>query len=312
MNLYLYHNNEQSGPFPLEAVQEMVRLGTVPETALAWYEGAPEWMPLTTFLPKQEAAATPPRTRMGRPLVPAAKPVDTSSFYERLPGAIAYPFRRNGIILLLTGTVFFWLLGIGQRFVFLFSLVLGVISGGYLFAYMQAIIQSSAQGDDEMPPWPDFADWVQDIIQPFFRFVGILAVCLGPGLLTLLYAGVTEVGGSPAPAGLALGVALLVVGGLYLPMGLLAVSMADGLAGLNPLFVIPSILRVPGQYVVACVVLGAVVALDALIEPLVAKLLPIPLLFSLLQAFLSLYFLTLEMRILGLLYYTNRGNLRWF
>jgi len=37
----------------------MVRLGSLPQTAHVWYEGAPDWIPLPTFLQQYPVPATP-------------------------------------------------------------------------------------------------------------------------------------------------------------------------------------------------------------------------------------------------------------
>jgi len=99
------------------------------------------------------------------------------SFYRQIPGTFAYPFKRNGIILLVLGTILFTILDFLGGFKMLgrggiFSLLVSVISTGYLFAYMQKIIAHSAQGEDEMPDFPDFTDWWSDIILPFLLLPG--------------------------------------------------------------------------------------------------------------------------------------------
>jgi len=88
-------------------------------------------------------------------------------------------------------------------------------------------------------------------------------------------------------------------------------AMADSLTGLNPLFVIPSICRVPLEYLVACCVVLVIYAVKLAVG-LVLVFLSIPLVTALLSGFLSLYFLTVEMRLLGTLYYTRKDRLNWF
>jgi hypothetical protein len=189
--------------------------------------------------------------------------------------------------------------------------MLMVFSGGYLFAYMQNIIVTSAQGDETMPPWPEFTEWYQDIVLPFCRYFATLLLCLGPGYY-LLFKALRPYDLDEDQAGsLVGGIAVLLVGGFYFPMGLLGVAMADGLSGLNPMVIIPSILRVPLQYVIACLLLGMLVIAELVGETVLEMLLPIPLVTSLAIQFVSLYLLTVEMRLLGLLYYTNRDRLRW-
>ena len=59
MQISVYNNNQQLGPFDLEAVHNMVRLGSLPQTAHVWYDGAPDWIPLPTFLQQYPAPAAP-------------------------------------------------------------------------------------------------------------------------------------------------------------------------------------------------------------------------------------------------------------
>jgi tetratricopeptide (TPR) repeat protein len=48
--IYLYKNGSQSGPFPIAHVRAWLKAGRVKETDQAWYEGASEWMPLSSVL----------------------------------------------------------------------------------------------------------------------------------------------------------------------------------------------------------------------------------------------------------------------
>ena len=107
-------------------------------------------------------------------------------------------------------------------------------------------------------------------------------------------------------------VGLALIGLSYLPMALLAVAMADSIAGINPLFVIPSILKVPVEYLVACCILIAVFIVQVVCNVVLDRIIPIPVVPALLSGFVSLYFLTAEMRLLGVMYYTNKEKLNWF
>jgi len=59
MQISVFNNGQQLGPFPLDAVHNMVRLGSLPDTAHVWYEGAPDWIPLPTFLQQYPVPAAP-------------------------------------------------------------------------------------------------------------------------------------------------------------------------------------------------------------------------------------------------------------
>jgi hypothetical protein len=252
--------------------------------------------------PVVAAAVTPARRRSG----PRKLPED-SRFGEQLREAIAYPLRRDGMVLLLCGTIVFSLFEVAQlvlsrlRFAGIFGLAYLIVlamSGGYLFAFMQAIITSSAQGDTDMPPWPEVSNFVSDLLGPFFRLIVIVVACVGPGFILLTIS-------SP------IGIVVMFIGVLCLPMVLLTVAMADGLAGLNPFVIFSGIAKVPGRYLCICLVFLVVLAVQRGGEFLLAYS-PIPILPAVIAIFLSLYGLAVEMRLLGLLYYTNRERFAWF
>ena len=127
----------------------------------------------------------------------------------------------------------------------------------------------------------------------------------------------------PLPAaGIAL-IPTIVFGCLYFPMAFLAVAIKDNVFASNPLVVVPSILRVPLEYIVAAILLAGMFGVrwlgDAISGEMGHRALrtesisEMLLLFGLrmLWAFLSVYLLTVTMRILGLLYLTKRDRLGW-
>lgn len=307
--VYLHHEGQQLGPYSLETAREIVASGSVPSDVLAWSEGMTHWVPLAELLPPMEvrsaavAATEPGEERKER------------SFPSSVAWALVYPFQKDGLILLGTGTVFFWIGGVVGRFGGIWSMGLAIFAAGYLAAYLQSIIQSSARGEDEMPAWPDFTDLYEDILQPCLRIWATCLLCLGPGWAMLNW--VSKVSrGNEAPVPGWVGWTLLVAGGLYLPMALMAVAMADSLAALSPRLVIPSILRVPGDYLVGCGILALSVGLSLVLSFFQPTFTQVPLLSSLIEGFLDpfwrLFWLTVEMRVLGLLYFHNSRRLGWF
>jgi hypothetical protein len=231
------------------------------------------------------------------------------TFFNSIPGAFAYAAKGNGLILLIGGTLFFtvldWLMaffsrvpGAGLMVMLAFIIVL-ITSVGYTFAYMQAIIMSSVNGEEEMPEWPEISSFGDSLAVPFFRFVSIWVACLFPGVLAWIYLHWIA------------GVVLLALGLVCIPMALLTVAVADSLAGLNPLIILSSIAKAPGSYAVTLLmfllVLGVVGGLERLVN-----LVPIPIVPTLAQNFIALYGLAVVMRVLGLLYYTQQEKFAWF
>jgi hypothetical protein len=183
-----------------------------------------------------------------------------------------------------------------------FSFIIALFASGYLCAYLQKIVQSSALGDENMPTWPDVSEFGQEVVQPALQYLGSFVLCLGPGVLCLTLA---------PPAFKPYGYLLLALGSVYLPMALLAVVMYDSLAAVNPRLVIPSILRAPSAYAGVCAGLALVVGVEFLVDAL-SDLLRIPILSSIVLQLVGLYFQVVAMRILGLFYYTQQERLRWF
>jgi hypothetical protein len=237
-----------------------------------------------------------------------------TNFFALWREAFSYPLKKDGAILLVCGTVVFsflsgarWVLYtgvksmgfLGASFWATFFLCV-VMSVGYLFAFMQSIIQSSARGDQAMPDWPEISAFWDDLVVPFFQFTCIWVLCLGPGiavmwLLKLPFAGVP----------------LICLGLFCLPMAILTVAMADTILGFNPLTIFSGIGKVPGPYLAICGIFLVIIAVVHGIQ-LFLVWTDIPILPTVISTAIGLYGITVEMRLLGLLYYTNQAKLAWF
>jgi hypothetical protein len=263
------------------------------------------------------AEVTPLQVRIERPV--------EIGFYARLPGAFAYPFRGTGVLLLIVGMLIFagMRFGIGAMRVGFRGLALGLVMqvflGGYLFSYLQGILHSTIVGDQEMPDLPPMSNVLDDIIMPFFRLLGVSLICLLPMVILAIW----YISQHETPSGAVL-VSAGLFGCIYYPMAFLAVATLDSVAAANPLVVVPSICKVPREYLVTVVLLAVVFTLrvvgDVMINyyfgPLglfsrsMARLLEM---FGakVFWSFVSLYLLTVTMRILGLLYLTKKDLLGW-
>jgi hypothetical protein len=216
------------------------------------------------------------------------------TFFSRLPGALAYPFKRGGIFFYIVGALLYLLVDLTP----VFKIRVAIVVGGYLVACMQKIIQATAQGDQQPPSWPDVTEFASDVLMPFLLFAGTVAICFAPAIVSAFYMPLATI-------------PLAVLGALYLPMGMLAVAMFDRFAALNPMLVILSILKVPGQYLVVLLVMGLVLALRFGLLLLLQLFMPW-LAAAVIVDLVAFYFLIVEMRMLGLLYYSNKQKLGWF
>jgi len=89
MDLYLHHQGQQLGPYPLQTVQEMLRQGDASASDLVWGEGMPEWMPLSAFLAQNPSGTAAPASAAPIQPVPPRNPApsqNSDAFARRLVG----------------------------------------------------------------------------------------------------------------------------------------------------------------------------------------------------------------------------------
>jgi len=273
---------------------------------------------------------TPVRVQIQRPPPP-------KGFYAQLPGAFVYPFRGSGVLVLIVGTILLAAIkmgggmggfglrtGMGSGFrggmsFGWWGLMARVIVLGYLFTYMQSIIHSTAVEEAEMPPLPSMSNFWEDIVLPCLQLIGLTLISFAPAIGVGFWVVATE----QESMGVLL-VSVFALGCLYFPMAFLAVALLDSVAAANPLQVIPSIFKVPLEYLVAVLALAGVLGIRALGDFVLLELFPRGLathsinkllgMFAA-QAFwslASLYLLTVGMRILGLLYVAKKDKLGWY
>ncbi len=242
--------------------------------------------------------------------VKITRPVEIG-FFARLPGAIIYPFRGTGILVLIVGTLVF--AGLNFMSAGLFSILMKIVALGYLFSYMQNIIFAAAAEEKEMPELPG----MDDLFGGFGRLAGTVLMSFGVaiGLLVARYFGVDV----PMSAIIITGL----LGCLYFPMAFLAVAMKDNVMASNPLVVVPSILRVPLQYFVTVIILVSIFGIQRIGNMLAAgseavtfsttdmTVMFIAIGFHIIWSFINVYLLTVNSHIMGLLYATQKEKLGW-
>jgi hypothetical protein len=245
------------------------------------------------------------------PLEVKITPPVKTGFLASLPGAIGYPFRGTGILVLIVGTLVF--AGLGAMSAGMFSLLMKIVAAGYLFSYMQNIIHATAAEEKEMPELPG----MDDLFGGFCRLAGTVLISFGMaiGLLAARYFNVDM----PVSAIFITGI----LGTLYFPMAFLAVAIKDNVMAANPLVVVPSILRVPLQYLVTVIVFVSIFGIQQIGNILAAgsktttftttdmSVMFIAIGFRMIWSFISVYLLTVNMRILGLLYAAQKEKLGW-
>ncbi len=237
------------------------------------------------------------------PSTPAHQRKTRPGFFVSLPGAFIYPFKGSGLLLMLTGMVFYILLAIAMKIAL--ALCAAVFAGGYLVSYMFRIINTSGEGESELPDWPGFADWWEDIIVPFFQVASINVLCFLPAIAYALVGPMYDLFDPLILIGLG------ALGLFYQPMALMSVAMHSSLAGFSPKIVFRAIFKTFFAYLVTCIVMCGIFVVSG-VGGLLTALIPIPFVGTIIQGTLSFYLLAVEMRILGLLYYTYEDRLGWF
>ena len=235
------------------------------------------------------------------------------SFFQRFPECFAYPFTHGGVWLLIIGTVLLafldavaWVARLAPGYGPLALMILTVATYGYLFVYMQRIVTATAYGEERVPDWPEFSEWWDDIVRPFLMLIFTIAFCFGFPLGYMIYVGAREEPSIPVL------MSLIALGFLYFPMALLAVAMSDNFFALNPFVVFPAILKTRFEYIVACAAFFVVAGVYYLSKVVLYRLIPVPIVPAVVGGFCFLYFLTVNMRLLGIMYYTNRNRLGWY
>jgi hypothetical protein len=261
-----------------------------------------------------ETAEALPTAHTAAAAIAAITPVmyEEPSFYRQIPGAFAYPFNKRGMFLLALGAGFFLIIALAGRAALFFRLsfiglllqiLIFVFTYGYLFAYMQRIISTSAHGEDDVPDFPDITEFWSDILLPFFLFAGTLVVTFAPPIAVAIFMHDSQM------FWYAMGITIVLCA-LYFPMALLAVAVTDNFLALSPHVVIPSIVRVLGPYLVAWLVLAMLAITGAGIKWAMGFV-SVPILPAVVVEFVSLYLLFVEMRILGLMFRARRAELGW-
>jgi predicted Zn finger-like uncharacterized protein len=247
----------------------------------------------------EETPPSPPPIRSYWAGTPPGREEDanTRPFLHRLPDAFAYPIKGSGFVLILVGTVCFSFLDFFAS-LSVFGFIATAFVAGYLCAFMMKIVNSSADGKKELPDWPDASDFWDDIIVPLFQVIWTGIFCFAPAIIYLIFVHFDIFFWL-----------LIALGILYFPMALIAVALTNSLLSINPVLIVPSIIKVPVDYLAACAIL-ALIALLANFSQLLVSI--IPLAGLVLKNLLGLYFLVVEAHVLGLIYHANQEKLGWF
>ncbi len=229
-------------------------------------------------------------------------PTRGRAFFALLPGAFVYPFRGQGLILVIIGALFFTFVDFARRIPI--ANLASAFWAAYLTAFLFKIITSTTNGEDQLPDWPSFKDFQADIGSPIILTLGAFAVSFLP---LILYALPGWWFGFLHPVPLA---ALALFGLLYQPMALLSVAIHYSLVGLDPRKIVPAILKTFPGYLMACFVMVLIGAVSGGTKELL-QYFPIPAVGIVVGGAVTFYLSLVEMRVLGLLYRCYEKKFTW-
>jgi hypothetical protein len=224
-----------------------------------------------------------------------------------------YPLKGTGILIIIVSALVFTGLNILAAFG-AFGILFIFVALGYLYSYSQNIIHSTAAEEKQLPELPGF----DDLFAGCFRLMACAALSFGVPL------GLSIANYFDAEIPVLIIIGLYFIGCIYFPMCFLGVAMKDNVAAANPLFVIPSILKVPAEYIAAVIVFMTILGLrllgdfiSGLMEDVSATTRDMSMLLvsfgiRIVWIFLSVYLLSVGSRVLGMLYVSRKKTLGWF
>lgn len=184
----------------------------------------------------------------------------------------------------------------------LFGLLVAVFGSGYFGSFYLSIISTTMIDRDEVPDWPDFSDFLDDILAPLLRLVGLVLVSFLPAIVLLFFLDEDVLWTVVALF------AAIAWGCFYFPMAIMATLAFGGLGAASPHIVLPAIVRSMPGYLLVVAALVVATIFSAVAEGLAAS---VPYVGWFVAAAVGFYGLMFQGRLIGLLYREKRDNLGW-
>lgn len=147
--------------------------------------------------------------------------------------ALAYPFRGSGLLMFIVAVVSMMIVQVMLTFGFgLWRYFFAAAFWSLMIGLQFSIVRTTAEGQDELPEWPDYSDFGERVAD-ILTYIGIVLLQFGPVALYLFLRMDTLVAGEP-------GLFFWAVVALLAWLGAALATMAYGAAGR---FNRPSILR---------------------------------------------------------------------
>ena len=89
MQIYLYQNEQQTGPYTEQQIRDLVATGNIQTTDVCWHEGISDWQPLDTVIGLRSSITGPPPLASLFPQQAASTVVQTNVKQGALIGGVA-------------------------------------------------------------------------------------------------------------------------------------------------------------------------------------------------------------------------------
>ncbi|MBL9182361.1 MAG: hypothetical protein JNN17_09485 [Verrucomicrobiaceae bacterium] len=219
------------------------------------------------------------------------------TYPQLLLDAMTYPWRRGGAYILVPGTF------LAMAFAFsVWAPVLGLVSLGigacFFSAFYLQIVESTIAGRHNLPDWPSFSDFYDDMLKPGFQ---MLVVFLMSGVVYAAVAwavfSVFAFENDDSTVKMLRSLAEIVFG-FYVPMGVLGLVLHGHAGGALPHRVIPAIFRCMPGYLIG---VGTLAFINLLTNLLQDSVKPIPFAGILLGWLLTICLMVMQGRLTGTL-----------
>lgn len=225
--------------------------------------------------------------------------VHEGNYWQQVPLIFAYPLRGPILSATVGATIFFAIMNVAM-FAPFYGIVVTLMFLCYTIACMVSIIETAATTDrEDLFDWPDFQDWF-DWIGKGILFMLAWVISYAPAILYFVKLKSVD------PI-----LFILIAIGMYIaPMYTMAISLVGGLGSLNVINVFKAIgaTFLPYTLTVICLGILQLISLMANFIPLMS----IPIWGGLVKWFVFVYFLFVNMRLLGTFYKAHRLRLRWY
>ena len=286
----------QRRPTP-ELYQELRQICTYPEfQALA--------------KPPDSGAAPPPQAGSGAELLPQ-KP-----FPLLLGNVLYYPIQDGtSIFILVCCSVMIGVASVLPRYAGLLGGGAGVILAGFPFAYFWTVVTSSGMGERHSRGWPDVSD-PAELSEAFGRWFMVSVACFGPAILLLLWPSLHDE--DPGMIHVLGSIGLGFLGIIYYPMALMLAGFTHDVWQIfNVPAAVRAIAKIPGDYLVCLIFFVisyvVVVVLEVILHVIASEAKPpVWITLAIISRVIDTYLVLVQMRTVGLLYYSREKDLGWF